>query len=105
MFKDYLVKNRDLNEALKSKWATRLESDGDIPKNRFVEVDASTGKVEVGALDSTRIVGANQDLPREDGDFFDCETGIVTVTAGSPIAAGQRVKCGKIGRASCRERV
>jgi len=99
MFKDYLVKNRDLNEALKSKWVTRLESDGDIPKNRFVEVDASTGKVEVGALDSTRIVGANQDLPREDGDFFDCETGIVTVTAGSPIAAGQRVKCGTAGKA------
>lgn len=99
MFKDYLVKNRDLNEALKSKWVTRLESDGDIPKNRFVEVNASTGKVEVGALDSTRIVGANQDLPREDGDFFDCETGIVTVTAGSPIAAGQRVKCGALGKA------
>jgi len=99
MFKDYLVKNRDLNEALKSKWVTRLESDGDIPKNRFVEVNASTGKVEVGALDSTRIVGANQDLPREDGDFFDCETGIVTVTAGSPIAAGQRVKCGTAGKA------
>ena len=99
MFKDYLVKNRDLNEALKSKWVTRLESDGDIPKNRFVEVDASTGKVEVGALDSTRIVGANQDLPREEGDFFDCETGIVTVTAGSPIAAGQRVKCGTAGKA------
>lgn len=99
MFKDYLVKNRDLNEALKSKWVTRLESDGVIPKNRFVEVDASTGKVEVGALDSTRIVGANQDLARADGDFFDCETGIVTVTAGSSIVAGQRVKCGTLGKA------
>lgn len=99
MFKDYLVKNRDLNEALKSKWVTRLESDGDIPENRFVEIDASTGKVEVGGLDSVRVLGANQDLARSDGDFFDCEVGIVNITAGSPIVAGQRVKCGTDGKA------
>ena len=84
---------------LKASGLHALSLMGISPKNRFVEVDASTGKVEVGALDSTRIVGANQDLPREDGDFFDCETGIVTVTAGSPIAAGQRVKCGTAGKA------
>lgn len=99
MFKDYRVKNKDLNVALKSKWVTRLESDGTIAKNRFVEIDSSTEEVEVGALDSTRVIGANQDVARADGDFFDCETGIVNITAGAPIVAGQRVKCGTLGKA------
>jgi hypothetical protein len=99
MYKDYLVKNNALQSLLKSKWITRVESDGTIPKNRLVEKDASTGKIEVAGALSNRVIGANQGQARADGDFFDCEIGPVYLTAATPLVAGQKVKAGASGKA------
>jgi len=99
MLKDYMVKNPALNKTLFDKWTIRKESDGTIPVNRFVEIDGSTEKVEVAGASSVRVIGANQDKARADGDFFDVENGAVEVVTGGPVVAGQRVKAGASGKA------
>lgn len=98
MLKKWQVKNPAINDALFSKWAIRVQADGTIPKNRFVEKDASSGNIEVAGLDSVRVIGANQDAARASDDFFYAENGAVEITAGSPIVGGQRVKVGTSGK-------
>ena len=99
MFKDYAVKNPSLSKTLKDKWITRSMADSAIPKNRMVEVDASTGDVEVAGLDSVRVIGVNPDTARVDGNYFNCELGPVEIEAGSVLVAGQKAKCGTAGKA------
>jgi len=99
MFKKYRVKNPTLSKVFTDKWLVRQGADASIPADRLVEYDVASGNIKVASLDSVRVVGANQDNARVDGDFFDCEIGVVNLVAGSPLVAGQKVKAGTGGKA------
>jgi hypothetical protein len=99
MFKDYKVKNTALNSVLTSKFITRVEADASIGIDRLVEKNASTGNIQASVVDSVRVIGANQDVARIDGDMFDAEIGLVNVVAGTDLVAGQLAKAGAGGKA------
>lgn len=99
MFKTFRVKNTDLREEMSNKWITRVQADAIIAKDRFVEKDATSGDIEAGEINSVRVIGVNPDTARAADDFFNCEIGRVEVVAGTPIVAGQKVKCGTGGKA------
>jgi len=98
MYQEYRVKNVALGTELKNKFGARTQADGTIAKNRLIEEDASNDII-AGTLDSVRSFAANQSAGRVDEDYFLAETGLVNLTAGTDMVAGQRFKCGTAGKA------